>query len=193
MAAPTTATAVKPLSSEEQQALNSLLARSLATGGGAVAQGHGTATEKTGEMYEALTHLSVPRINDPEHKTDLVLRGNPVRLTDEQARPFLERTPPVIRKIRRGQSAAPVLRPRDLSGRIMVPPSQPPRGYTGPRADPAGSSQAILIQPEANEPVPGSENLMPQGAGPAGEPDAADLKPGGGHAERARAAATAGG
>ena len=134
-----------------------------------------------GTSYTALANLSLPRkgrkSDDPN---DLVTAGEQVVLTAEQAAPFINRTPPVLVKTSDYKGSGPVLlRPRDLSGRLRLPPANPPRGYDGPRRDPAGSSHVLVMQeiPEGAEPQPGDENH----AVPAGESivDAIDLPPSG--------------
>lgn len=138
--------------------------------------------------YQALANLSVPRpavAGQPDEKqVDLVMAGDFVMLTDDQAEKFLhwrvwrgapER--PLIRKAADQNAPLPDMQPRVLSGRMMGPPQ-------GARPDPPGSS--VLMEqrtPEAEEPQPGSEN--------AGEPeqDALDIAP---RTTRARAGAAAG-
>lgn len=115
--------------------------------------------------YMALVNISVPRKNDPNKETDLVMAGETVELDDEIAALHLPplRRPATIRKAADRTSEVPVIRPRDLSGVAINQRTGKRIGYPGPpadaRPDPPGSSQ-ILVQevPEANEPVPGSEN-----------------------------------
>ena len=119
-----------------------------------------------GELYVALTNLSVPR---PDRQTDLVLPFETVRLTDEQAAPFLKtggrtgRRTPVI--VRASEYQGPVrLHPKLLSGPINRP-MQPAPGTGDPRPDPPGSSHVIVQEvPEAVEPIPGSEQTAQDAA-----------------------------
>lgn len=139
--------------------------------------------------YVALANLSVPRpqqAGQPDDKqVDLVMAGETVSLTQEQADRFLhfrvwkgapER--PLIRLAReQGSAPVPQMLPRNLSGRMMGPPQ-------GARPDPPGSS--VLMEqrvPEAEEPQPGSENTAEP------EQDALDIAP---RTARARAGAAAG-
>lgn len=159
-----TAAEARPLTATEQRTLDGLMKRA--------GLGHGSATEKVGEQYIALDNLSVPRINDPDHKTDLVLRGNPVTLTEEQAAPLLNRRIPVIRKASDGGPPSALILPRHLSGPVRQPPV-PPRGSDLPRPDPEGSTEIIETRtavPEATPPLVGDEEA-------AADPDAIDIPP----------------
>jgi hypothetical protein len=140
--------------------------------------------------YQALANLSVPRpkqAGQPDDKqVDLVMAGETVSLTDEQAEKFLhfrvwrgapER--PLIRRASDQNAPLPHMLPRALSGRMMGPPQ-------GARPDPEGSS--VLLEqrvPETQEPQPGSE----EGSGEDPQQDALDIAP---RTARARAGAGAG-
>ena len=76
---PAAATDARPLTAEEQATLDSLLARA--------SSGVGPAA-RIGEAYEALIALSVPRRGDKDRATDLVMPGETVYLTEEEARQF---------------------------------------------------------------------------------------------------------
>lgn len=118
-----------------------------------------------GQLYEALTNLSIGRITtigqDTEKAADIVHRGETVHLTDEQAARFLDpkrHKVPVIRPASQRNEPMPQIRARDLFG------NQPQAQQFGARPDPAGASQVIvnpesadpadpLNAPEANDPV----------------------------------------
>jgi hypothetical protein len=176
-----------PLTAEESATLDKLLARASA------GKGPGA---RIGEPYEALTCLSVPRRSDKDKQTDLVLKGETVYLTEEEARQFTRRDPgrdgrvvPVIRKLSGpdgSREPVPRLLPRQLSGRLFRP-AMPPPGSDAARPDPEGTSRIQVIEdggaPETDgaaspEPSEMAANLT----GPAA-PDALDLPPRG----RARA------
>lgn len=134
--------------------------------------------------YEALVNLSVPRRNDPNKETDLVMIGETVELDDETAAKFLPplRQPALIRKAADRTSERAVLLPRHLSGVALNLRTGKRMGYPGPpadaRPDPPGSSQVLVQEPpEGSEPVPGTENQP--------SADAVDIPP------RHRPAATA--
>lgn len=125
--------------------------------------------------WQALDNLSVPRANDPEHKTDLVVPGDTVDLTEEQASHYLgtcrcpphqqRRQYPSIRKAAEASKPMPQMPPRLRSG-----PLRGPASAIGERADPKGSSRIIEQKvPEMDEPSPGSES---------GDENALDLPPG---------------
>ena len=141
-----------------------------------------------GSEYLALANLSVPRRGrKDDDPNDLVPVGGTVTLTDDQARPFLNRRPPVI--VRKADSAdARPLPPRALSGRLNAPPPPPP-GSDAPRPDPAGSSHLMVFDdqqiPESREPSPGTENEALS--------DAIDLPPSGSAAQAAASLARRGG
>jgi len=152
-ARPKEATENRPLTPEERKLLRDLMARETAT------QSVHAPEVRIGEPYVALTNLSLPRRGDKEKMTDLVMKGEVVYLTEEEARPLLRDDPmrdgrqtPVIRKAHGPESTSdvPFLLPKLLSGARTGPPQ-------GARQDPAGSSYVIPGPPEANPPVPGSE------------------------------------
>jgi hypothetical protein len=126
--------------------------------------------------YEALVNLSVPRKNDPNKETDLVMAGDTVDLDDDTAAKLLPpmRRPALVRKAADRTSERTVLLPRHLSGVAINHRTGKRVGYPGPpadaRPDPPGSSQVLVQElPEGNEPVPESENQPPG--------DAVDLPP----------------
>jgi hypothetical protein len=129
--------------------------------------------------YQAIVNLSVPRVGDPNRETDLVMAGETIDLTDDQAAAFLppRKAFPMIRSVKDSGEPLPAVHPRRLSGisinqrtgkRIGMP--GPPEGA---RPDPPGSSVVTVLEPpEANEPQPGSED-----APPPPEQDAVDIPP----------------
>ncbi len=178
-----TATENRPLTDAEQATLDRLLARASA--------GKSPAT-RIGEPYEALIALSVPRRGDSkDRQTDLVLAGETVYLTEEEARAFQRhgnpdgRMVPVIRKLSGpdgSREPLPRLLPRHVSGRLFRPPPPPP-GSDAPRPDPEGSSRVQVLQDEDGR-APETEGAM--SAEPAemadhlrdaAVPDAVDLPP----------------
>ncbi|HEY2638434.1 MAG TPA: hypothetical protein VGI66_00935 [Streptosporangiaceae bacterium] len=155
-----TATEAKPLSAAEQKVLNDLLGRAQATAAPGV---------RVGTPYQALTNISLPRLNDPDKQTDLITAGNTVNLTDEEAARINRLHPvPVLRKVSDTTEAPRRITGRMLSGRLQVPATPPP-GSDMPRPDPAGSTHIVLNVPEGQEPELGSENIdavdiLPRGA-----------------------------
>jgi len=137
---------LSPLTADEQEQLNKLLARASADKGPAA---------RIGEPYEALVALSVPRRGDKDRATDLVFPGETVYLTEEEARQFERhgnrdgRRVAVIRKLngpdgsrepmREVGSNGSMLLPRHVSGALFRPQTPPP-GSDAPRPDPEGSS-----------------------------------------------------
>ena len=96
----------------------------------------------------ALINLSVPRRGDKDRNTDLVMAGETIYLTEEEARSFNRhgvrdgRQVEVLRKLSGpdgSREEAPRLLPRHVSGRLFRPTTPPP-GSDAPRPDPAGSS-----------------------------------------------------
>jgi hypothetical protein len=172
--------ALDPLSAAERESLKKLLARDSATGGPA---------GRIGEPYEALANLSVPRRGDADRQSDLVVKGETVYLTDEEARKFNRRDPgrdgrmtEVVRKLSGpdgSREPAPRLLPRHLSGRLFRPMTPPPNSDLA-RPDPPESSEIQVYEdgraPEAAgsmSPEPGemADHLS------AAAPDALDLPP----------------
>lgn len=135
-----------PLNTDEQLTLDRLLAR--ASAGKAP-------SARIGDPYEALTPLSVPRRGDKEKATDLVMTGEIVYLTEEEARAFERHDPgrdgrqiPVIRKLSGpdgSRAELPRILPRQVSGRMFRPPAPVP-GSDLARPDPAGSSRISYIE-----------------------------------------------
>ncbi len=156
--APKTAETPRPLTATEQEQLNDLLARASAGQAPAV---------RIGDPYIALINLSVPRRGDPEKNTDLVVAGETVHLTPDEAATFMRKTDrdgrriSVIRPASGPQSTSEPLRrvpPRAVSGRLHAPPPPQP-GTDFARPDPPGSSTVEYRDvPESAEPQPGTEN-----------------------------------
>lgn len=172
--------ALDPLSSAERESLKKLLARDSATSGPA---------GRIGEPYEALANLSVPRRGDTDRQSDLVLRGETVYLTEEEARKFNRRDPgrdgrvtQVVRKLSGpdgSREPAPRLLPRHLSGRLFRPMTPPP-GSDMERPDPPGSSEISVLEdgraPETSgSTAPEPSEMDAHLTAPA--PDAIDLPP----------------
>jgi hypothetical protein len=185
--AATAVPALDPLSSAERESLKKLLARDSATGGPA---------GRVGEPYVALTCLSVPRRGDSDRQTDLVLKGETVYLTEDEARRFNRHDPgrdgrmtEVVRKLSGPDGSheeTPRLLPRHLSGRLFRPMTPPP-GSELPRPDPPESSEIQVFDdgraPEsAGAMAPEASEMDAHLTAPAA-PDAVDLPP-----RRARAA-----
>jgi hypothetical protein len=133
-----------PLTADEQNLLGKLLAR---------ASADKTPATRIGSPYEALICLSVPRRGDKDRQTDLVMPGETVYLTDEEARWFERhgnrdgRQVAVIRRLSGPESTsepAPRLLPRHVSGRLFRP-AVPPPGSDAPRPDPQGSSSIQVV------------------------------------------------
>jgi hypothetical protein len=176
-----TATETQPLTAVEQATLDKLLTR---------ASAGKTPGARIGEPYEALICLSVPRRGDSKDKqTDLVLAGDTVYLTDEEARQFERhgsndgRQVPVIRKLSGADgSREPVQRlpPRLVSGRLFRPPPAPP-GSDAPRPDPEGSSRVQVLEdgraPETAGSMSAEPSEMADHLRDTAVPDAVDLPP----------------
>jgi len=174
---------LSPLSAEEREQFNKLLARASADKSPAT---------RIGEPYEALACLSVPRRGDKDRQTDLVYPGETVYLTEEEARKFERRDPgrdgravPVIRKLSGADGSReplPRLLPRQLSGRLFRP-MMPPPGSDAARPDPAESSRVQVIDdgraPEAGGAMSADpQEMAGQFSEPAAPPaDAVDLPP----------------
>jgi hypothetical protein len=170
-----------PLSAAEQATLDKLLVR--ASAGRAPGA-------RIGEAYEALTALSVPRRGDVKEKaTDLVLAGETVFLTEEEARAFERhgtrdgRQVPVIRKLSGAdgsREALPRLLPRHVSGRLFRPPPPPP-GSDAARPDPEGSSRVQVLEdgraPETEGAMTADPAEMAEHLRDSAVPDAVDLPP----------------
>ena len=138
----------KPLTADERETLTALLARDSALQAPAV---------RRGDPYMALINLSVPRRGDPGKQTDLVLAGETVYLTAEEAAAFNRhsrfdgRQIEVVRKISGPDGThepLPRVPPRAVSGRV-VQPNIPPPGSDAPRPDPEGSSRVQYLDTDA--------------------------------------------
>jgi hypothetical protein len=148
-----------PLSEAELEQMNQLLTRA------SQAQ---TPSTRPGDPYIAVINLNVPRRGtDPLRGSDLVMAGETVNLTPDEAAGYLRHGPgdgrriPVIRPAsgpKSSKEAQQRVPPRAVSGAVRAP-STPPPGTDLPMPDPVGAS-AVLQQevPESAEPVPGSEN-----------------------------------
>ena len=172
-----TAESTRPLDAAERKQMEDLLAR-------AGAESSETPSTRFGTPYIALIPLSVPRRSGNKDQNDLVMPGETVNLTDDEAAKYLRHGPkdgrqvPVIRPATGPKSSQELsnrpMPPRAVSGRIQAPPPPAP-GTDGPRPDPEGSSLIQYAQPaevpETAEPSVGSEN-----AGWTG-PDAEDIVP----------------
>jgi hypothetical protein len=165
--------------------MEALLARAQANGMPVPFVAGPSAPVALAEEYVALTNLSIPR---PEGRgglndlgTDLVAKGETVRLTPEQAAPFLRRDPrrdgryvPVIRKVAGPESSEQLadFPTRYLSGAQRAP-------VQDARPDPQGSSRIVeqTAVPEGQSPATAAGPT----AGQEGAPrvvDAVDLPPG---------------
>lgn len=157
-----------PLSQAELEQMNQLLARA--------SQAQSPST-RPGDPYVALINLNVPRRGtDPLRGSDLVMAGDTVNLTPDEAAGYMRHGPgdgrrvPVIRPAAGPKSSSDQQRvpPRAVSGALRQPGTPPP-GSDLPMPDPVGSSAILQETPESQEPVPGSQNTD-------GAPDsAADL------------------
>jgi hypothetical protein len=175
-----TATETQPLTAAEQASLDKLLVR---------ASVGKTPATRIGEPYEALIALSVPRRGDFKDKqTDLVMPGETVHLTEDEARQFLRhggndgRQVPVIRKLSGpdgSREPLPRVPPRHVSGRLFRPPPPPP-GSDAARPDPEGSSRVAVLDgmaPEAEGAMTAEPAEMADHLRDAAVPDAVDLPP----------------
>jgi hypothetical protein len=142
--AETVTEAARPLTADEKKILADLMSRENAWTGPAV---------RIGEPYVALVNLSVPRRGDKDRQSDLVLRGETVHLTEEEARAFNRhgsrdgRMRDVVRKVSGpdgSHAELPRMLPRDVSGRLFRPAAPPP-GSDAPRPDPEGSSRVQVL------------------------------------------------
>lgn len=171
---------LSPLSADEKKTLNDLLARASADKGPAA---------RIGEPYEALINLSVPRRGDfKDRQTDLVLAGETVYLTEEEARAFNRRGArdgrqiDVVRKLSGPDGShepLPRVLPRHVSGRLFRPQTPPPNS-DAPRPDPEGSSRVDYYDdgraPETSGSVAAEQqDMADQLRAPAA--DAVDLPP----------------
>jgi hypothetical protein len=175
------ATETRPLTADEQATLDKLITR---------ASAGKTPAARIGEAYEALIALSVPRRGDSKDKqTDLVLAGEIVHLTEDEARAFQRhgnsdgRQVPVIRKLSGpdgSREPLPRLLPRHVSGRLFRPPPPPP-GSDAPRPDPEGSSRVQILEdgraPETEGAMTAEPGEMADHLRDAAVPDAVDLPP----------------
>ena len=170
----------RPLTEDEKKSLRDLMARENAWTGPAT---------RVGEPHVALINLSVPRRGDKDRQSDLVLAGETVYLTDEEARSFNRRgnrdgrQVEIVRKLSgpdgsRGE--APRILPRAVSGRLFRPQSPPP-GSDAPRPDPEGSSRVQVLEdgraPETEGAMSADPSEMADQLRSAPAPDALDLPP----------------
>jgi hypothetical protein len=175
----------RPLTEDEKKSLRDLMTRENAFAGPAT---------RVGEPHVALINLSVPRRGDKDRQSDLVLAGNTVYLTDEEARLFNRhgnsdgRQVEVVRKLSgpdgsRGE--VPQILPRAVSGRLFRPQAPPP-GSDAPRPDPQGSSRVQVLEDGRAPETAGAMSAEPSEMADVLRetvPDAVDLPPRG----RARA------
>jgi hypothetical protein len=180
MAAVTAAEQARPLSDEEKRALRDLMARENAWA---------TPATRIGEPYEALVNLSVPRRGDKDRQTDLVIAGETVYLTEDEARAFNRRgnrdgrQVDVVRKLSGpdgSREPLPRVLPRHVSGRLFRP-AVPPPGSDAPRPDPEGSSRVQVIEdgnaPETEGAMSAEPAEMADHLRDTVVPDAVDLPP----------------
>jgi len=118
--------------------------------------------------YQALVNISHPRKGDPNKETDLIMAGETVDLTDEEAARYLPpaRLQALIRPAKESGGPQPQFAPRSLFGVAINPRTGKRIGRPGPpadaRPDPPGSSQVQVMEPpEASEPQPGDETAGP--------------------------------
>ena len=183
----TAAEVVTPLTADERAVLDKLLAR---------ASADKSPANRIGESYVALVCLSVPRRGDKERATDLVMPGETVYLTEEEARAFNRhgardgRQVEVVRKLSGpdgsreplphvGANGASLL-PRHVSSRLFRPIAPPP-GSDAPRPDPEGSSAIQYLDdgraPEMSGSMTPDPSEMDDHLRQAAQPDALDLPP----------------
>jgi hypothetical protein len=105
-------------------------------------------TETLAGRYEALTNLTIGRgASDKEKAADIILRGETVTLTDEQAERFLHGHPvPVVR--RAGESGALP----QITARALFRPQPGPNQF-GARPDPAGASRVSVNAADSSDPA----------------------------------------
>lgn len=170
----------RPLTEDEKKVLRDLMSRENAWTGPAT---------RIGEPYAALVNLSVPRRGDKDRASDLVMAGETVYLTDEEARQFNRhgnrdgRQVEVVRKLSgpdgsRGE--LPRILPRAVSGRLFRPPPPPP-GSDAARPDPEGSSSVQVLEdgnaPETAGAMSAEPSEMADHLRDTAVPDAVDLPP----------------
>lgn len=145
MAQAVAAEEARPLTEEEKKILRDLMTRESAWASPAT---------RTGEPYLALVNLSVPRRGDKDRQSDLVMAGETVYLTAEEARTFNRhgardgRQVDVLQKLSGPggtRQEAPRIPPRAVSGRLFRPPPPPP-GSEFARPDPPESSHVQVIE-----------------------------------------------
>lgn len=124
-------------------------------------------TQPRAGRYQALVHLSIGR---RDGMSDRIEPGEIVSLTEEQAAHFLDSARFRVSPVRPAADAdkpLPRVTPRQLTQ------VRPVAGQFGVRADPPGSTTAVVVEdarvpedggpaddgnPEAHEPQPGDEN-----------------------------------
>jgi hypothetical protein len=175
-----TAEQARPLTEDEKKVLRDLMTRENAWS---------TPATRVGTPHEALVNLSVPRRGDRDRNCDLVMAGETVYLTDEEARQFNRRGSrdgrqvDVVRKLSGpdgSREPLPRVLPRHVSGRLFRPPPPPP-GSEMARPDPEGSSQVQVIEdgraPETEGAMSASPSEMADNLSSAPAVDALDLPP----------------
>jgi hypothetical protein len=172
---PATATEARGLTKAELAQLEKLMAKAN------IGNVHGPAV-RLGREYVALTNLAVPRRDDKDRQTDLVLAGDTVWLTDDEAAKFLRhgdrdgRRVSVIRlKSEVDANRPPRPHPSLLTGPLMRPVTPAP-GSDMPRPDPEGASRLV----EQKVTVPESQQADIAAGGTPSIQDAIDIVPGGG-------------
>jgi hypothetical protein len=180
MATATAAEQARPLTEEEKHVLRDLMTRENAWA---------TPATRVGEPYMALVNLSVPRRGDKDRNCDLVMAGETVYLTAEEARQFNRhgtrdgRQVDVLQKLSGpdgSRQEAPRIPPRAVSGRLFRPP-MPESGDIAPRPDPPESSAIQVIEdgraPETAGAMSADPSEMADQLRSAAAQDALDLPP----------------
>jgi hypothetical protein len=170
----------RPLTEDEKKVLRDLMTRENAWASPAT---------RVGEPYMALVNLSVPRRGDKDRNSDLVMAGETVYLTADEARTFNRhgsrdgRQVDVLQKLSGpdGSREAPLrIPPRAVSGRLFRPPAPEP-GSELPRPDPPESSHIQVVEdgraPETEGAMTADPSEMADQLRSAAAPDALDLPP----------------
>lgn len=170
----------RPLTEDEKKVLRDLMTRENAWASPAT---------RVGEAYVALVNLSVPRRGDKDRNSDLVMAGETVYLTAEEARAFNRhgsrdgRQVDVLQKLSGpdGSREAPArVPPRAVSGRLFRPPV-PESGDIAPRPDPPESSAIQVLDdgraPEAAGAMTAEPSEMADQLRSTATGDALDLPP----------------
>jgi hypothetical protein len=122
------------------------------------------------KKYQVLINCSIPQrtpvIDPKDRRTDLVMAGETVELTEEEARHLnTQARVPLVRLVKESKEPLPQVTGRHVSGLLRRPPEPPPDSEAA-RPDPAGSSKVMIYRdpdvPELAEPGVGDE-LSPTG------------------------------